>query len=400
MSRNYRLDYGTLGEAAKTTQGGYAIPAALTRAGVFTYISPDGRQIREWRPSSEVFRADTLKTLQNAPFTVGHPRGGVVKAENYSRLSRGHIGSDVRQDGDKTAATVFAQDQEAIRAIEKGQRQISCGYHCDTENTAGVVPDGEPDAGQRYDRIQRNIVYNHAALVPNGRAGGEVRLRLDADGDSTLGEVMDKVETIGGIEYPSGTPAAIDARARLDAADKALKDELATLRADGAKLKAERDAAVAAHTKLVAEVKEQLSAERLDAAVRNRVEVLEVAKKHLGADFKADGKDNWAVKLEVLKKVHPDGNIAETLRQDAVDANYVAALWDAACALPASKQQPRNDSLDRLRKTLTTPPIAPPVRNARLDAMNYEEERHTQPLSLSSRKTGGALQRAQMENMK
>ena len=399
MSRNYRLDYGTLGTVDKTPQGGYAIPAALTRAGVFTYIGSDGTPIKEWRPSQEVFRPQTLASLNNAPFTVGHPRPGVVNTDNWSKFARGHVGQDVRQDGDKTVATIYAQDKDAIRAITSGQREVSCGYHCDTENTAGIVPEGEPDAGMRYDRIQRNIMYNHTALVPNGRAGGEVRLRLDSNGDMSTGDSMEKVEVIGGIEYAAGTPAAADARSRQDAADKTLRDEVKQLRADAAKLTAERDSALAFRDALIKEAKAQLTTERLDAAARHRAEVLDVAKRHLGAEFKADGKDNRAVKLEVLKKVYPEGAIAETLRQDSVDGNYVAALWDAAAAqAPAQK---RNDSLDRLRKAVTPIPVAQPKRDARLDSMAEEEQRHRKPLALSNRKQGDTyVQSAQMENMK
>ncbi|MCK4960821.1 MAG: DUF2213 domain-containing protein, partial [Planctomycetes bacterium] len=48
--------------------------------------------------------------------------------------------------------------------------------------------------GEKFDAIQRNRMYNHLALVNRGRAGSEVRLRLD--GDLNLIEEEDKMKKI------------------------------------------------------------------------------------------------------------------------------------------------------------------------------------------------------------
>ncbi len=182
MQRVFRVDYGELGQVERTPQGGLKVPAFLTRTGVFTYTGPDGAPIREYRPPEEVFKADSMAMLKGAPVAIDHPPE-TIKPDNFRTYAVGHVGDDVRKEDDKVGATLYVQDQAAIKAIEAGRRELSCGYHVDVDETPGVTPSGEP-----YDRVQRNIRYNHVALVPDGRAGHDVRLRLDAAGNSVAQE--------------------------------------------------------------------------------------------------------------------------------------------------------------------------------------------------------------------
>lgn len=322
-----RFDAGTLGEARKTPQGGLAIPAHLTRAGVFTYYR-DGKAIREWRPMAEVARPATLDSLRNAPLTVRHPRGGAVTPDNYRGLSVGHVGADVKMDADKTAATVFVQDKAGLDAIANGWRDLSCGYTCDTDNTPGVVPEGEPDAGKQYDRVQRNILYNHNAIVPHGRAG-TARLHLDA-ADNAVEEPMEikRVETIGGIEHEVGTPAHADARKRADEAEAALKADLAKARADAAEAKGEL---AAAKSRLDAIDKAEAAA----AAKAAREALAAKGAVVLGKDWKADGKDDAAIVGEILAKQFPDVRLDEVA--EAERPAYVKGLLATIKAPPEKR---------------------------------------------------------------
>ncbi len=80
------------------------------------------------------------------------------------------------------AGTLHVNDRPTLDAIARGDRiEISSGYRCRLEWTPGEFE------GQRYDCIQRNIRYNHAALCPpnGGRAGNDVGLRLDGIDDHT-----------------------------------------------------------------------------------------------------------------------------------------------------------------------------------------------------------------------
>lgn len=163
----------------RTPQGGLRIPARLTRTGVLEYRLTDGTMRREYRPADEVFRDYSMRTLEDAPVTHLHPLEGRITVDNHSLLSKGHV-RDIRADGDFVVATVVAQDSVVVGLVEQRSLvELSCGYDADLDATPGVTPDGDP-----YDVVQRNIRYNHVALLPegHGRAGPDVRLRLDAAG--------------------------------------------------------------------------------------------------------------------------------------------------------------------------------------------------------------------------
>lgn len=223
----YRLDVGSA-RVEQTPTGGLRVHAHVTRTGVLEYRLPDGSIRREYRPADEVFKADSLASLEDAPFTVEHPRG-LLTAQSVADHSVGHV-RDAKQDGAAVAATVVIQATRGLAAVRSGLREVSCGYACRTDETPGVTPDGE-----HYDAIQRDIVYNHVSLVPRGRAGASVRLRLDSNNDTSF-DTGDFMIRIDGVDYPLDSDAdrkaaaAAQSRyaAKMDAAvasEKARADE-------------------------------------------------------------------------------------------------------------------------------------------------------------------------------
>jgi uncharacterized protein len=172
-----RLDAGRLGKASRTPQGGVRVAASLTRTGVLPYRQPDGSSRLEYRPATEVFRADSLASLDSAPITRGH--AAWITPDNWRDHSLGHVvEGSARKDGALIAAELVIQDNEGMARIDASELgEVSMGYTCDFDPTPGTSPEGE-----RYDGVQRNIRYNHVALLPSGagRAGRDVALRLDA----------------------------------------------------------------------------------------------------------------------------------------------------------------------------------------------------------------------------
>lgn len=343
-----RLDSGRIDAAERTQQGFLKAPAYLTRAGVFTYTNADGSQRREWRSMAEVMRADSLASLISAPVTDKHP-AEMVTAENRSKYDRGNLGDNIIRDGGKVAATMYIKDSRLISAVERGDmRETSCGYNCETTDGVGVVPAGEPDAGQRYDAVQSDIVYNHVAVVPMGRAGSSIGLRLDAAGNSVVPPVEghsneDKMtkERIDGIEYDVGTDAHRAACARRDEADKAHATELTALKAERDRQQARADKADADALKAAEQLKAATDVRHLDALATARASLLSGALAVLGTDVKLDGKSDAEIKREVAIKANP------TLKLDGKSEAYVEALFDAAILRGT---EARNDGLDGLAK--------------------------------------------------
>lgn len=159
------------------------LSGVATRVGVFDYLTRSGGIFRELRPEGEVFDPASLETLRGVPFTLDHPdpavfAGGSVTADNFQQLTHGHV-LDVWRDGDLVMVRVRVSTTDALRMIDQGVVQLSCGYTTELDPTSGVTRDGEA-----FDAIQTEIRYNHLALVDLARAGPVARLRLDSADDT------------------------------------------------------------------------------------------------------------------------------------------------------------------------------------------------------------------------
>lgn len=288
-----RYDTGSLGSVQRTQQGGIRVPASLTRAGLFRYQNPDGTFRVEYRPLDEVSRADSLATLADAPVTNLHH--GLISPANWRKAAVGSLSGAARMDGDHVVADLVIQDAHVISLIESGERrEVSLGYRMRLERTPGTFN------GERYDAIQRDIKYNHVALVPRGRGGRDVALRLDAEDNQAnpFGRQDDmKIEIINGTEYEVGTSAhraASQAQGVAQAAAQVRLDALPTLEGANATLTAQ-----------VADLQTRLDAQPsvIAQAVQDRIALLAVGSR-AGVDIREDMTDDEA-RRAVVSKLHP-----------------------------------------------------------------------------------------------
>lgn len=348
-----RYDTIRLDKIERTPSGGLRLPAVLTKPGVFSYSDAAGNVIREYRPPEEVWAADSVASLGDAPVTIGHPTEA-VSPENWGKLSTGHVRADTLHSDDRThgvAATVVVARRDALAGIQStgpdALRDISAGYQVEIDPTPGTTPDG-----QAYDRVQRSIRYNHVALLKrgDGRQGSDVGLRLDSAGSQlaieptpTTDPKMQLTFKIDGKDtiVEAGSADHLRAQARLDAArDQALAD----VAADRDREKARADDAAA---KLTAA---QARLDAVDAAetARARTELETRARTVLGKDARFDGKTDREVKVAVIaaKDTRFDG-------KDRADA-YVDARFD----LMFEGAAPRTDTADLARALGGGPPPA------------------------------------------
>jgi hypothetical protein len=329
----HRIDVGNKIRADhRTVQGHARIPAALSRTGVQNYPQADGTTRREYRSPEEVFKAESLHSFDTATVTVGHP--GMVTPESWKEHAVGEVRS-AKRDGRYVAAELVIRDQRTLDQIADGSLvELSCGYDCTLVMGGGVSPEGET-----YDAQQTDITINHVGLGPSnwGRAGSEVRLRLDS------GEVAyldaDEART-----RPTGmTPEQIAALQK-DLADTKLRaDSLeAKLRAAAPatpapiaapapalqaphndagfdRIVAQRDEAIAKAAKL-----EQLSsASHLDGLVTERIAVLDGARLlHGTSDIPITGTVRT---IQVAAIVARD----PAFKADGRSDDYIASRFDA-----------------------------------------------------------------------
>lgn len=315
----YRIDKGVKhSKPTRRADGSLVVDANITRPGVFAYLNPDGTIRYEWRPESEVHHPDSLASLRMVPVTNDHPEPGDPRdVKTWTRMGIGAVGTDVRVESDGIAATVAVHRADALALIDEGKRQLSAGYFVVEEMTSGVVPDGHVDAGMRYDLIQRQIRYDHVALVDAGRAG-TARLRMDAavmvtpNTAATSGKdrAMDE-------ELKKALEAKAKAEARADAAESKI-----------AKLEAERDAANDRASKAEKDAKER--ADAAPAIVEKRLALVSIVGPVLRDDKSIDlvKASDVAIKRAYIARV--DGvTVPADKTPEYVDARFDFAVENA-----------------------------------------------------------------------
>lgn len=290
--------------ATKTDEGFIKDAPIIGRTGILEYRNVDGTIRREYRPPEEAFNADSLASIRGKPITLGHH--GWVSSANYREAKPvGTVISDGRQDGSNIRADVV------IYSLDTEDRELSCGYQTELEETPGVTEDG-----QHYDAIQRNIRYNHLAIVPRGRAGNA---RLNMDGEQILDmevKSMSKIKLDNGIEY--------DVPAEVEVAMKAMTEKADEQKKEFDALSAKYDSATAEIEKLkqdAAKAEADFKA-KFDEMVKTTIELRTIASKH-GIE-KADEMSNDEIKKAVVAKVHPNLNL------DGKSAEYIEVAFDLA----------------------------------------------------------------------
>ena len=311
--------------ATKTDEGFIRDAPIVGRAGILQYRNADGSTRYEYRPPEEAFKADSLATLEGKPITVGHK--GMVTSDNAANIKPVvTVLTGGRQDGDTIRADVM------IYNLPTEARELSCGYTLDLDETPGTTPDGK-----HYDAVQRNIRYNHVAVVPRGRAG-IARLNMDGEQEVEVEEgkgdppmAMTKVRTDSGLEY--------DAAPEVGVFVEKLRTDAANQKKTADQLQAKYDALLADNEKIKKEAAEatKKQKEAFDAAVTARVTLLDVAQKH--KIEKADTMDDKAIKVAVIKSVRGDSFSVDGKSDDYIDAAFDMAKADEASHEDGMSQQ-------------------------------------------------------------
>ncbi|AHF72832.1 Phage protein [Candidatus Sodalis pierantonius str. SOPE] len=150
-----------------------SVPVARTGSQMYAaadipHIEPDRTgDIDVIRTPDVVFNPASMASFEGIAVVINHPRDAsgdilFIAPDNWQSLAQGHAQNIRRGTGEQVdllLADLVIKNDAAIRAIDAGLREISCGYDADYIQT-GV---GKAE--------QINIVGNHTALVPEGRAG-------------------------------------------------------------------------------------------------------------------------------------------------------------------------------------------------------------------------------------
>jgi hypothetical protein len=182
MNRQIKFKIDSKTKLEKLENGFLKVDSFATRAGIFPYGDGAGGKILEFRSEEEVFSQDSLETLKAVPVTFTHPQEK-LNSDNFKEYSVGMTGENVRkivEDGvSYVGLNLVLTDNDIIDFVldrrDQGKSvELSCGY------SASVIPQpGLDEKEGRYDAVQTNIRYNHVSIVEEGRAGENVKIKLD-----------------------------------------------------------------------------------------------------------------------------------------------------------------------------------------------------------------------------
>lgn len=135
-------------------------------------LQPD-KVYQIYRPAEEIEKA--AETFNGLPLMLDH---WDMDADNIPKDKVvGSLGTDAKWEAPYLTNSLIVTDANAIKAIEDGSyAELSASYACDIDMTGGVFD------GKTYDGVMRNIKGNHVALVPEGRAGHDVKVADSAMG--------------------------------------------------------------------------------------------------------------------------------------------------------------------------------------------------------------------------
>jgi len=352
-----------------TAEGFLKGRAIVTSIGVFTYARKDGTVQRELRLPEEVFSERTLESMKLKPVTLNHPAELVTK-DNADKLQVGSLGDNPSwtkewhdrnweevTDGINCAIDMIITKKDAVDAVLNGKQALSMGYTCDLE----MAEPGATWCGVEYDFIQRNIRYNHCAIVDSARAGDNAKIELRADSqDAVLEYMVTKIDggttmelkkiNLDGIDYQAEESVIKALNSEKARADKAEKDACESKKAMDKKvsdledknkelekrisaLEAEKDTAKAKADNAEKELEElkktSMDSSKIDEMVSAKIELLHNAEK-AGVEVKSDMADT-DIKKAVITKVFPTANF------DGKDDVYIQARYDATVEILAER---------------------------------------------------------------
>jgi len=319
------------------TGDGYLVAQPrIARTGIQIYkghemgVSQD--TVRVFRPDTEVFGIDAMKTFAHRPVTLDHP-AEPVNATNWRKLAVGQTGGEVARDGDFLRVPLVLMDQKAIDSVKAGKRQLSVGYLADVDWTSGVT-----DSGEAYDAVQKDIRANHLAIVAKARGGPLLAIGDDGEtGVSTMKITVDGLD----LELPD-MAANIVTRAldkittdknTLQAMITTLETKLGTSTADIATLQTASQTKDGEIIALKQQLKDaELTPQQIDEKVREKLAVVGKVVAVLGDKYVTDGKSN-----EELRRAVVESKVGVEVTKSMSDA-AVGGAFIAYTSMPAKQQ--------------------------------------------------------------
>jgi uncharacterized protein len=332
---NINLDDLKLKETPEGYLEGFAV---ATRVGVFSYMKADGTIQREFRPPEEVFNEDSMNSFKMLPITDDHP-DVMVNADNAKDLSVGMTGQEIKKiDNNFMAPYVKITDKKSVAAAKQGMKKgLSWGYKVNLVKKDGV------HNGERYDYVQTNIRGNHLAIVHQGRAGSEAKLRTDSQDamcvfnnfNNNNNNLIMKKYKLDGKEIE----VSEEVFSRLDALETEITSLKNTEKETKTKIDSLQGECDGLKDKLKSESKKDTAKEMQEEVakkVKARLALVEKTSDFIKKDEDISELSDRDVQVKAIQAVQPE------FKADDRSDEYIAARFDTICEFKKDKNLGEN----------------------------------------------------------
>jgi len=98
--------------------------------------------VRVFRPETEVFAVDSVRSASRLPITLDHPaqagRGVMVDAKNWREFAKGETGEQIMRDGEFIRVPIRVTDAVAVDSVRSDRQEFSLGYSAEIRVQPGV----------------------------------------------------------------------------------------------------------------------------------------------------------------------------------------------------------------------------------------------------------------------
>ena len=280
------------------------------------YPAEPGKMYQVFRAEEELSRPETLDSLRLMPLIDDHTPLGNDGSDASEVGIHGVIGESVEYDNGTIYATIKIHSGEMMDKIESGKRHLSAAYNCERVHQPGNW------MGKAYDFIQKNILFNHVALVDQGRMGDlamvldRQEIILNSEGKKVEQDKLDRV-----LSMLETLIAAMSSKAESVVSDEKPDDEVVEdaeeEKEDDDEPEDEKKKGIDMDSAIVASIKKQIA---LDSAKKS--DIYQSVKQFTGVMDAASFEDAEALAVYSLGKV---GIKAEKTVAIATLNGYLAA---------------------------------------------------------------------------
>ncbi|MEG0398559.1 MAG: DUF2213 domain-containing protein [Cetobacterium sp.] len=117
----------------------------------------EGKITKEIIPLDELVKSQ--ETIVGVPITNSHP-WEFINSKNATEYTKGMVIESLGIVDNGLGIKAKLLDIDLITAVLSGKDKLSTGYYCDVQEISGIT-----DSGESYTHMQKNIRWNHLAIV-------------------------------------------------------------------------------------------------------------------------------------------------------------------------------------------------------------------------------------------